>query len=136
MKKLLIFIILVSGTYQAALAQHASDQEKTEVSQSVNMTEEEKVNHLINYLRHLSGSVFIRNGNEYSPDKAADHLLSKWNKHKKKVKTAHGFVDRLATFSKTDEPYQIRLKDGSTIKCGDFLNQELKRIELQSSFLE
>ena len=130
MKKLFLFIALGLGSFSAAFAQNDAETVKTQVSQAVNMTEEEKVNHLIDYLRHLSGSVFIRNGQEYSPDKAADHLLSKWNKHKKKVKTAQGFVERLATYSKTDEPYQIRLQDGHVVKCGDLLNQELKRIEL------
>src|SRR5688572_4744539 len=93
------------------------------------MSEEEKISHLINYLRNLAGAVFIRNGKEYSPGKAADHLQSKWDKHKKKVKTAHDFVDKLATKSKTDEPYGIKLSDGQQTTCGELLNKELTRIE-------
>ena len=130
MKKFLLIVALGLGSLSAAFAQNVAEPVKSEVSQAVSLTEEEKVNHLIEYLRHLSGSVFIRNGEEYPPDKAADHLLSKWNKHKKKVKTAQGFVDRLATYSKTKEPYQIRLQDGHMVRCGDLLSQELKRIEL------
>ncbi|MBK0402075.1 DUF5329 family protein [Adhaeribacter sp. BT258] len=130
MKKLIVFIMLVSGTFQASFPQNSSCRNITAVSQVVIMTEEEKVNHLIDYIRHLSGSVFIRNGKEYSPEKAADHLLSKWKKHKKKVKTAQGFVERLATYSKTDEPYMIRFSDGHMEKCGDLLSLELQRIEI------
>ena len=94
-----------------------------------NLTEEEKINLLIKYVRNLQGSTFIRNGKEYDPGKAADHLQSKYDKHKKRINTAHDFVDKLASFSKTDEPYQIRLADGQTVPCGELLNKELKRIE-------
>lgn len=96
------------------------------------MSEEEKVMHLINYLRNLDPkTVFIRNGKEYSPEKAADHLKGKYEKHKKRAKTAHAFVDGLATKSSSDEPYMIRFPDGKTIKCQDLLNEELARIEQQ-----
>ena len=126
---LLVIILLFSGRSQS-FAQRASlaapGQGNVDKPQ---LTEEEKISHLINYVRHLQGSTFIRNGKEFDPGKAADHLQSKYNKHKSKVKNAHEFVSKLATFSKTKEPYQIRLVDGETIPCGDLLNLELKRIE-------
>ena len=94
------------------------------------MTEEEKINHLINYVRHLEGMIFIRNGKEFPPQEAADHLQKKYDKHKKKVKTAHEFVVGLASKSSASgEVYLIRMSDGETIQCGDLLNQELKRLE-------
>lgn len=95
------------------------------------ISEEEKVAQLINYVRHLLNATFIRNGKDYTPQKAADHLQSKYNKHKKRAKTAHDFVDRLASESKTSEPYLIRFSDGSTVKLGELLNKELARIESQ-----
>lgn len=91
--------------------------------------EDQKISQLIGYLRGQHNAIFVRNGTEYTPDKAADHLQSKWDKHKKKIKTAHDFVDRLATYSKTKDPYLIKFSDGHTITCGEFLNQELKRME-------
>jgi hypothetical protein len=99
------------------------------LNQATTLSEEQKVAHLINYIRTLNGAIFIRNGKEFKPTEAADHLRSKWEKHKKRVKTAHGFVDRLATVSKTNEPYQIRFGDGRTVRCCDLLNEELRRIE-------
>lgn len=92
-------------------------------------TEEEKVAALINYVRQLQNATFIRNGKDYTPQKAAEHLEGKYNKHKKKTKTAHDFVERLASFSKTKDPYLIRFGDGNTVKLGELLNKELTRIE-------
>lgn len=93
------------------------------------VVEDEKINQLINYLRHLPNAIFIRNGSEFSPEKAADHLQGKWEKHKNKIKTAHDFVEKLATVSKTKEPYQIRFSDGRTLTCNEVLNKELSRME-------
>src|SRR5438128_1640762 len=73
------------------------------------LTEDEKVAALINYIRQLPNATFIRNGKDYPSQKAADHLQSKYKKHKKKVKTAQDFIDKLATHSSSKEPYQIRL---------------------------
>ena len=131
MKRLvLLFITIFLVTILPfGFAQSAGRVVQSPKTHKPNLTEEEKVSHLINYVRTLQGSTFIRNGKEYEPGKAADHLQSKYNKHKKRVKTAHDFVDKLATFSKTKEPYQIRLADGQTIPCGELLNIELKRIE-------
>jgi hypothetical protein len=138
MKKLYLFIAwLVFGFCQTAFAQSNAEEMQVEplitaqhkVVNGKSMSEDEKISYLINYLRTMADVIFIRNGDEYSPGKAADHLQSKWNKHKKKVKTAHDFVERLASFSKTKEPYQIKFQDGHTITCGEFLNQELAKIE-------
>lgn len=93
------------------------------------LTEEEKINKLIEYVRNLPGATFSRNGKDYTPVKAADHLQSKYNKHKKKIKTAQDFVKNIATNSATNEPYQIHFQDGNTIKCGDLLQQELEKLE-------
>ncbi len=127
-----LFIFAQLSCTEAPVASHSSPISASETLQkadSPQLTEEEKVSHLINYIRNLAGSTFIRNGKEFNPGKAADHLQSKYNKHKKRVKTAHDFVDVLATYSKTKEPYQIRFADGTMITCGEVLNKELKRLE-------
>ena len=132
MKKLtlILFTILLVTTKFDSFAQLASQsvQPQNDTAKPT-LTEQEKIDHLINYVRTLQGSTFIRNGKEYNPGKAADHLQSKYNKHKDKIKTAHDFIDKLASSSKTDEPYQIRLANGETTTCGALLNKELKRIE-------
>jgi hypothetical protein len=138
MKKLYVLIVwLALGFCQSANAQSNAEAIQVDpvlaaqpnLEKGKTMSEDEKISHLINYLRNLAGAVFIRNGKEYSPGKAADHLQSKWDKHKKKVKTAHDFVDKLATKSKTDEAYEIKLSDGQKITCNELLNKELARIE-------
>ena len=126
---LLITILLVTAKSEVFASSFSNPARAYGENGNNQITEEEKISMLIKYVRTLQGSTFIRNGKEYDPGKAADHLQSKYNKHKKKVKTAHDFVDKLASFSKTDEPYQIRLANGETVPCGQLLTEELKRIE-------
>ena len=120
------FTLSVTELQASALAVNYEEN----ITPADSLSEEEKVNYLLLYLEKLPGAVFIRNGKEYSPQKAAEHLLSKWNKHKERVKTAQGFVKELATLSKSDEPYQIRFQDGHLEKCGELLQTELNRIEI------
>ena len=91
--------------------------------------ESEKVNRLIAYVRNMQGAVFIRNGKEYTPAKAADHLEKKYKKHRKKVDTARAFINKLATESSSGKHYLIRFSDGKTVDLAELLNQELDRIE-------
>ncbi|MBF9253424.1 DUF5329 family protein [Pontibacter sp. 172403-2] len=94
------------------------------------LTEPQKVERLIEWVRHLDGATFIRNGEEYNCQQAADHLQSKWEKHKDEVKTAEEFIDGLASKSgMTGEDYLIRFPDGKTVTCGEALHQQLQRIE-------
>jgi len=94
------------------------------------LTESQKVQQLIEWVRHLEGATFIRNGEEYNCQQAADHLQSKWEKHKDQVKTAQEFIDALASKSgMSGEDYQIRFADGKTVTCGEALHQQLQQIE-------
>jgi len=96
------------------------------------LTESQKVQQLIDWVRHLEGATFIRNGEEYNCQQAADHLQSKWEKHKDQVKTAEEFIDALASKSgMSGEDYLIRFADGKTVKSGEALHQQLQRIEQQ-----
>ena len=97
------------------------------------LTEKQKVEQLLQYISNLQGATFIRNGNKYSPEEAAQHLASKFRKHAKKIKTAHDFIDHLASRSSVSgEAYQIRMADGSVVETGKLLNSELERIEGQN----
>jgi hypothetical protein len=91
--------------------------------------ESEKVSRLIAYIRNMQGAVFIRNGKEYDPAKAADHLEKKYKKHQKKVDSARAFIEKLATKSSSGNPYLIRFSDGKTVDLAELLDQELDRIE-------
>ncbi|MEJ8802838.1 DUF5329 family protein [Pontibacter sp. H249] len=94
------------------------------------LTEVEKVDRLIEFVRSLKGATFIRNGSEHSCQQAADHLQSKWEKHKNKIASAKEFIEELASKSgMSGEPYKIRFSNGSEQTTSFVLNQELKRIE-------
>lgn len=96
------------------------------------LTEKEKIDHLINYIKNLQGATFIRNGDEYPAKDAAEHLQMKRRKAGDRVKTAREFIDGLASESYiSGKEYQIRMKDGKTYKSREVLMRELERIEKQ-----
>ena len=73
---------------------------------------------------------FIRNGSEYSPKEAAEHLRMKRRKAGSKIKTAEDFIDHIASKSyMSGEPYQMKFRNGSVIDIRDILYHKLKRIE-------
>jgi hypothetical protein len=111
MKTLLLLSILYTGTLNAT------------------WTEEQKINHLINYVSHLKDAVFIRNGSEYTPGKAAEHLRMKRDKAGSRIKTAKDFIYQLATKSSfSGEAYTIRYSTGHISPSKDVLLKELTRI--------
>ena len=109
---------------QAATAQAAHNSSIT----PGHLSEEQKVDRLITYIRTLEGATFIRNSSEYKPEQAASHLQSKWRKHSSRVKTAEGFIMQLASESSSGTPYTIRFKDGTVHTTREVLLQELQRI--------
>ena len=97
---------------------------------SVKLTESQKVERLIQFVRSMDGAVFIRNGSEHSCQQAADHLMSKWEKHKDDIRSAKEFIEKLASTSGlSGEPYKIKFKDGTIKTTSAVLSQELKRLE-------
>lgn len=121
---LALAITFIQGSLQTAAAQSATD--RSEVTET--MTEDEKVQRLIDYIRTLEGATFIRDNSEFTPEKAAGHLSSKWQKHAEKVKTAEGFVMKLASESSSGTPYSIRFSDGTTQQTRDVLLRQLRGI--------
>lgn len=96
------------------------------------LTEAQKVERLLEYIRGLEGATFIRNGSEHSCKEAADHLEAKWKKHMSKIRTAEGFITELASASgMTGDPYKIKFADGTTSNAKEVLLQELKRLDQQ-----
>lgn len=96
------------------------------------LTEAEKVERLLAFIRGLEGATFIRNGSEHTCKEAADHLQAKWEKHQSKIRTAEEFVLGLASASgMTGEAYKIRYADGTTVETKEVLLNELKRLEQQ-----
>lgn len=93
------------------------------------LNEEQKINALLAYIEK-TGATFIRNGNEYTCTRAVEHLRMKWYKARSKVKTARDFIDHIASKSSmSDDPYKMKMKNGSVFNVRDVLYVELKRLE-------
>ncbi len=93
------------------------------------INEDQKIESLIAFIAKQDG-VFIRNGSEYTPGQAAEHLRMKWKRGGKAIKTAEIFIDKLAsTSSMSGKPYQIKYKNGRSINLAALLRAELKRLE-------
>ncbi len=93
-------------------------------------TEAAKIQELIASVEHLRGAVFIRNGSEYDNRKAAEHLRLKWKNAGKRVRTAEDFIRLCASQSYlSGQKYRIRFADGHSELSGDYLHQQLQRIE-------
>jgi hypothetical protein len=86
-----------------------------------------EVDHLIGFTR-TSEVVFIRNGHEYPPKKAAEHFQKKRAHFQNDIQTAEDFVRLAASRSiLSGQPYLVRTKDGQTLPCGAWLLAELNR---------
>jgi hypothetical protein len=93
-------------------------------------TEKVKIEALIRHIENLKDATFIRNGNDYDARTAAQFLRGKWRAQEKEVKTAMDFIGKVASMSGTSgKPYMIRFKDAREVKCGDYLKEELKKLE-------
>jgi Family of unknown function (DUF5329) len=94
------------------------------------LSDEQKIEALIQSVADLRGAVFIRNGSEYGAKAAADHLRTKREKAGSRVKTPDDFI-RLcgSTSSMSGRPYQIRYADGKTVTSETFLRARLAELE-------
>jgi hypothetical protein len=100
-------------------------------SLSENKTEEtKKIELLLARLEAMQNVVFIRNGKEYSSNKAADHLHLKWKKAGRYVKTAEDFIALCGSKSSiSGKPYKMRFPDGRIENSAVVLKELLKKIE-------
>ena len=100
-------------------------------SLSENKTEEtKKIELLLARLEAMQNVVFIRNGKEYSSNKAADHLHLKWKKAGRYVKTAEDFIALCGSKSSiSGKPYKMRFADGRIENSAVILKELLNEIE-------
>lgn len=126
----IIGLVLFTGTGSVeAAAVHERLNSVTSVS-ATGLTEAQKIERLIQFVRGMKDATFIRNGSEHSCREAAEHLQSKWQKHKDKIGSARDFIDELASKSGlSGQPYKIRFKDGSVLTTYEVLTRELQRLE-------
>jgi hypothetical protein len=74
--------------------------------------------------------VFIRNGKEYSANKAAEHLRLKWEKAGRHVKTAEDFIELCGSRSSiSGKLYKMRFADGRIENSAVILKEFLREIE-------
>lgn len=108
---------------------------QTSVLQSVGAqiapaTERQKIEALIKSIADARDLQFVRNGKVYDATIAAKFLRGKLAANDAEVKTARGFIDKVASFSGTSgKPYLIRRSDGTEIKSQDYLLTELGKLE-------
>ncbi|MBD1398362.1 DUF5329 family protein [Pontibacter sp. JH31] len=128
MLKVVLIALALFGT-QGAFQYTAAQAPQYTHNVGGSLSEGQKVAKLLQYIRGLEGATFIRNNSEYDPKKAASHLESKWQKHGEKVKTAEGFILKLASASSSGTPYSIRFADGKTVTTREALLRELRRLD-------
>jgi len=75
--------------------------------------EQQKIDWLLSEMKN-SDAIFIRNGKEYSGERAASHVKSKLWFAGKRVQTVQEFIVGVASYSEeTGKPYEFCLKDGT-----------------------
>jgi hypothetical protein len=92
---------------------------------------EEVIMKLVQAVRDLpDGTEFIRNGENHTKDEAVRHLLSKYEKAKKKIATPEDFIEKIASRSYlSGKDYLIRFPDNKTVPAADFFKLELEKIK-------
>ena len=104
----------------------------TDVFSADTTKEVEKIELLIARLEAMQDTVFIRNGKEYSSNRAAEHLRLKWIKAGKRVHTAEDFIELCGSRSSiSGKAYQIRFADGRLEDSAVILEELLNEIEKQ-----
>ena len=93
-------------------------------------TERQKIEALIKHVEGLKDAKFVRNDQEYDAKTAATFMRRKWEANEAEIKTAKDFIEKAASTSSTSgKPYRIRFKDGKEMKSGDYLLEQLKKLE-------
>ena len=91
-----------------------------------------RIERLIKFVEQHKDIKFVRNGSEYTSADAGKFLRGKLDSMGRDVRTAHEFIDQIASKSSmSGEPYHVKFVDGRTILASQFLGDELKRLEAQ-----
>jgi hypothetical protein len=73
-----------------------------------------------------SGLTFIRNDNEYTPVKAAEHMEKKYRHFRDDITSPDDFIGLCATRSLVSgEPYRVIDQQGNEVRTSDWLRTEL-----------
>ena len=95
--------------------------------------EQKKIDALIVEVERMTDAVFIRNGNQYTADLAAEFLRRKWQAYRSEIHSAADFIDKVASFSSTTgKPYSIRWRDGRERLSAEFFRTKLSLLETRT----
>lgn len=96
--------------------------------------EQQKIAYLIASIANLKDASFIRNGESYDAERAAEHLRMKLRDAGNRVKTAEDFIAYCATRSSmSGTKYQIRFHDGRTVDSAAFLHGKLAEYDAREA---
>ena len=91
-------------------------------AESLNQT----IDYLLQYVAN-SKAVFIRNGTEYTPAQALDHIKAKYAHFKNDIKTPEDFIRLSASKSLlSGKPYLVRTPDGKEMRLDAWLTKALE----------
>ena len=86
----------------------------------------ESIKFLLDYVA-TSHATFIRNGQDYTPAEAVNHIKAKYEHFKSEIKTPEDFIRLAATKSLlTGQPYRVRTSDGKEMRLDAWLTEALK----------
>lgn len=110
----------------SGLAEHASARRPVRKE----LSERRKIELLIAAVEAQRNARFIRNGTGYSATEAADHLRMKLENLGDRIQTAADFIEKAASKSSVSgRDYLIELPDGRVLTVGQFLREELAKLQ-------
>jgi hypothetical protein len=93
------------------------------------MSEPQKIEALLAAIEH-SGATFVRNGSEYEPERAVEHLRGKLERAGAKIQSARDFIEGIASRSDTSgKPYEMILPDKTRTNTHEWLLAKLAELE-------
>jgi len=112
-----VFAIAVLGQQGLFAADRASQ-----------MSEQDKIDALVQAVETRSDLKFIRLGTVHSSVEAAQMLRTKLRFAGSRVHTVDDFIDHVATATASGSPYFVLYPDGRRVPSSEFLREELKRL--------
>lgn len=117
----LLFLVLLFNLTAGVHAQQSAN---------VELSENQKIDYLIDKIEHLKDAEFIRNGTSHTAKEAASHLRMKRTKAGSRIKSVEQFINKIASESSiTGKPYQIKFANGKIVMAKDYYYECLKNIE-------
>lgn len=120
-------------TLQSAAAKAAAvpaDDAAEPAPASGGMSEDAKIEALIQAVGALEGARFVRNGDEHPAADAMEHMRAKWDWKRDDIKTAKDFIRVVGSKSSVSgKPYLIRMADGTEVQAGEWFRARLAELE-------